>query len=57
MYESLIKQQLKLLVSKDKLYVFTAQLTLANMGTDTHECVPHAFHCRTLLPDNGCITF
>jgi hypothetical protein len=52
-----MKQQLKLMVSKEKFYVFTAQFTLANMGTDIHECVPHAFHYRTVLRDNVCISY
>ena len=46
-----------LLVSKEKLCVFTARLTLANMGTATQECVPHAFHCRTVLHDIVCIIY
>jgi hypothetical protein len=48
---SVYKSLIKLIVSKEKLYVLTDQLTLANMGTDTQECVPHAFHCRTVLRD------
>ena len=50
-------QQLMLLVSKEKLFVFTVHLTLANMGTGTQECVPHAIHCRTVLRDIICITY
>ena len=46
-----------LLVSKEKMHVFTAQLTLANMDRDTLEWVPRAFHCRAVLHDIVCITF
>ena len=57
LYKILMKEQLKLLLSKEKVYLFTAQLTLANMGTDTQEWLPHAFHCCTGLHDIVCITY
>lgn len=43
-YKCLMRQQLILLVSKEKMFVFTAQLTLANMGTDTQEWLPYSVH-------------